>query len=62
MNMSRALARKLTQKPRHWHRLQREKAMRRQTLQNHSSEYAEIINLKKSLARQTDKIHNMRRH
>lgn len=62
MNMSRDLERQLTQKTRHWQRLLREKAMQHQILQNHSSEYTQIINLKKSQTRQTDKIHNMRRH
>jgi len=62
MNMSKDLARKLTRKSRHWQRLQREKVMQRRSLQNHSREYADLINQKKALAQQSDKIHHMRRH
>ncbi|OUR76290.1 hypothetical protein A9Q83_15965 [Alphaproteobacteria bacterium 46_93_T64] len=62
MNLSQDLARKLSLKSRYWQRMQREKVMQRQTIQNHSREYADIINQKKSMAKQLGKIHNMRRH
>lgn len=59
--MNQDLVRQLTKKSRHWQRLQREKVMQRTALQNHSREYAHIINLEKSSAKQENKIHHMRR-
>jgi len=61
MTLSKDMARQLAKKSRYWQRLQREKAMQRPVLQNHSREYSDLINLEKASARQAHKLDQMRR-
>ncbi len=61
MGMSGDLYRRLGNKNRHWQRMMREKAYQRQTLSNHSKEFATILDAKKQRAQQKDKIDRMRR-
>ena len=60
--LSHDLSRRLSQKQRLWQRLQREKAMQRQTLTRHARELGEIVKAAKERAQTRAKLQDMSLH
>ncbi len=62
MGMSRDLSRQVEKRTRHWQRILKEKAYQRESMSDHSREFSDIVDAKKTRAKQRNKIDQMRRH
>ncbi len=60
MGMSKDLSRQAEKKSRQWQRTEKEKSYQRETISDHSKEYAADMNTRQEKARQTEKINQIR--